>query len=239
MSKRGPGTDRFLAAVKLSKTYRQGGKPLQVLKSISLHVGAGEYLTIVGPSGAGKSTLLHVLGLLDRPSDGEVWFEGRNLSRLSGAKQAQLRNRYFGFVFQFFHLLPDFNAIENVLMPAMVGNGVLQWPGRRRAARRRAEELLDRVGLKERMRHRPTQLSGGECQRVAICRALINDPPVLLLDEPTGNLDSKTGAQILELVQELNVAEKQTVVMVTHDVHAAEAAGRVIHLHDGEIVKQP
>lgn len=228
-------TDRFLSAHKVTREYRQGEGMLKVLKGITLHVGRGEFLVIVGPSGAGKSTLLHILGLLDTPTRGAVWFEDANMTELSAAQQARLRNGLFGFVFQFFHLLPDFTALENVMLPAMVGTGTLAWPARKSGVRRRATEILERLGLKERLRHRPTQLSGGERQRVAICRALINAPPLLLLDEPTGNLDTKTGQDILDLVRDLNESEGQTIVMVTHEPAAARYAGRVIHMRDGQI----
>ena len=226
----------FLRARKLVKDYRQGKTRLRVLHGISMDVEQGEYLVVVGASGAGKSTLLHLLGLIDSPTRGEVWFEGKNLSRLSGLDQARLRNELFGFVFQFFHLLPDFNALENVMMPALVGAGMIQWTGRKRAARERAGELLDRLGLGGRLGHRPNQLSGGERQRVAVCRALMNQPRVLFLDEPTGNLDSKTGEQILQLIVDLNRDARQTVVMVTHDDTAAHDATRIIRIRDGRVV---
>ncbi len=226
----------FLAARDLVKEYVQGDEKLRVLRGVSLNVREGEFLVIVGASGAGKSTLLHLLGLLDSPTSGEVLFEGKSLTRLSGLQQARLRNTLFGFVFQFFHLLPDFNALENVMMPAYVRFRTLEWARRRREMRARAADLLARVGLKERLRHRPNQLSGGERQRVALCRALINQPRVLLLDEPTGNLDRKTGEQIHRLIHDINRAERQTVVMVTHDETAAQAAGRLIRIRDGELI---
>ena len=226
----------FLAAHDLVKEYVQGDEKLRVLRGVSLQVREGEFLVIVGASGAGKSTLLHLLGLLDSPTSGEVLFEGKSLTRLSGLQQARLRNTLFGFVFQFFHLLPDFTAAENVMMPAYVRFRTLEWARRRRETRARAESLLARVGLKERMRHRPNQLSGGERQRVALCRALINQPRVLLLDEPTGNLDRRTGEQIHQLIHELNRAERQTIVMVTHDEAAAQAAGRLVRIRDGELI---
>ncbi len=226
----------FLAARDLVKEYVQGDEKLRVLRGVSLNVREGEFLVIVGASGAGKSTLLHLLGLLDSPTSGEVQFEGKSLTRLSGLQQARLRNTLFGFVFQFFHLLPDFNALENVMMPAYVRFHALEWARRRREMRARAADLLSRVGLKGRLRHRPNQLSGGERQRVALCRALINQPRVLLLDEPTGNLDRKTGEQIHQLIHDINRAERQTVVMVTHDETAAQTAGRLIRIRDGELI---
>jgi lipoprotein-releasing system ATP-binding protein len=225
----------FLSARNLVKEYVQGDEKLRVLRGVSLEVREGEFLVIVGASGAGKSTLLHLLGLLDSPTAGEVLFEGKSLTRLSGLQQARLRNTLFGFVFQFFHLLPDFNAVENVMMPAFVRYRTLEWVRRRQEMRARAKDLLARVGLKERLRHRPNQLSGGERQRVALCRALINQPRVLLLDEPTGNLDRRTGEQIHQLIHDINRTERLTIVMVTHDETAAQAAGRLIRIRDGEL----
>jgi lipoprotein-releasing system ATP-binding protein len=222
---------------KIVKDYRQGETKLNVLRGISMDVREGEFLVIAGASGTGKSTLLHLLGLLDTPTSGEVLLEGKSLSRLSGLRQARLRNTLFGFVFQFFHLLPDFDALENVLMPALVRYRMVDWPAHRAESRARAEELLVRVGLGERVRHRPNQLSGGERQRVAICRALINRPRVLLLDEPTGNLDSRTGEQIHQLIHDLNSADRQTIVMVTHDENAAKRAGRILRIRDGELIR--
>jgi lipoprotein-releasing system ATP-binding protein len=226
----------FLSLRKIVKDYPQGDTKLRVLRGVSMDVREGEFLVIAGASGTGKSTLLHLLGLLDSPTSGEVLLEGKSLSRLSGLQQARLRNTLFGFVFQFFHLLPDFDALDNVLMPARVRYRTLEWPLRRAEARARAEELLKRVGLGERLRHRPNQLSGGERQRVAVCRALINRPRVLLLDEPTGNLDSRTGEQIHQLINDLNRADRQTIVMVTHDENAAKRAGRILRIRDGELV---
>ncbi len=226
----------FLAMRDIVKEYKQGQSRLRVLRGISLQVRQGEFLAIVGPSGAGKSTLLHVLGLLDSPTSGQVFFQGRDLSRVSGLEQARFRNRLFGFVFQFFHLLPDFSALDNVMMPALVRAGIIEWRKQRRAARQRAEQLLTQMGLKERITHRPSQLSGGERQRVAICRALMNEPRVLLLDEPTGNLDSRTGDKIYEFLKRLNREEGQTTVMVTHDESIARRAGRVLRIRDGELI---
>jgi len=226
----------YLVARNLVKDYRQGETRLRVLRGLSLEVAEAEFLVIVGASGAGKSTLLHLLGLLDSPTSGEVRFEGNPLTALSAFQQSRRRNRLFGFVFQFFHLLPDFTALENVLMPAIVGSGIFQWRTHKGEARNRAEALLTRVGLKARLGHRPSQLSGGERQRVAICRALINNPRVLLLDEPTGNLDSKTGEQVHELISDLNQSSAQTIVMVTHDESAAKRADRVVRIRDGTIV---
>jgi lipoprotein-releasing system ATP-binding protein len=227
----------FLSVRDLVKEYPQGETPLRVLRGVNLEVREGEFLVIVGSSGAGKSTLLHLMGLLDSPTSGAVFFGERDLTTLSEREQSRLRNSLFGFVFQFFHLLPDFTALENVLVPAMVGVGPFGWARRKKDTTARARDLLAQVGLTERVKHRPGQLSGGERQRVAICRALINKPRVLFLDEPTGNLDSKTGQEIQDLVEGLNRAERQTVVMVTHSDAAVKRASRVVRIHDGQIVK--
>ncbi|HUW58254.1 MAG TPA: ABC transporter ATP-binding protein [Planctomycetota bacterium] len=225
----------FLKAVDIHKSYRMGGAPLRVLRGASLAVGKGELLAIVGASGVGKSTFLHILGALDVPDKGKVLYDGRDIFSLSHARQDAIRNRTFGFVFQFYYLLPEFTALENVLMPAMVSRGVLAWLGARLRLRKKAEELLGRLGLGGRLRHRPGQLSGGEQQRVAIARALINDPPILLCDEPTGNLDEKTSEGIIDALMTLNRETGQTTVMVTHNRELAGRARRVVHLTDGHI----
>ena len=228
-------TDALLRADGLVKDYRIGRQRLRVLYGVSMSVKRGEVLSIVGPSGAGKSTLLHLLGMLDTPTEGRVLYGGTDLARLSPARQAHWRNRLFGFVFQFYHLLPDFTAWENVAMPALVGASVLGWWRARRQARRRALRALDLVGLGQRASHRPAQLSGGERQRVAIARALINEPEVLLCDEPTGNLDSDTGHRVLELLARVRDKTGCTMVLVTHDERVAAMGERVIHLVDGRI----
>jgi len=225
-----------LRAENLTKDYREGRSALRVLQDVSLVVEPGEVLAVVGASGAGKSTLLHLLGLLDTPTEGRVLYGDTDLNKLHSAAQADVRNRLFGFVFQFFHLFPDFDALENVVMPELVGTSWLRWLGRRRAARRRAAALLESLNLAPRARHRPNELSGGERQRVAIARALIREPEVLFLDEPTGNLDSKTGRQIMDLLLDLNRQRQQTIVMVTHDAELAKDAHRVMHIFDGRIV---
>lgn len=225
-----------LRATNLGKAYREAGGALRVLEAVSLEALPGEMLAIVGASGAGKSTLLHLLGLLDTPSEGKVFYGDRDLNRLSASARAHVRNRLFGFVFQFFHLFPDFTALENVMMPALVGESLGKWFGVKRRWRDRSRELLDRMGLLARERHRPGELSGGERQRIAIARALINDPETLFLDEPTGNLDSKTGAEIMDLILSLREEHNRTVVMVTHDAGLAASADRTLRLHDGRIV---
>ncbi|MEM9420863.1 MAG: ABC transporter ATP-binding protein [Planctomycetota bacterium] len=224
----------ILQATNLHKRYRMGSSDLHVLKGVDVELHPGEMLAILGRSGSGKSTLLHLLGGLDQPNDGTVLFNQQNLFRLSGGALDRYRNRHVGFVFQFYHLLPELSALENVTIGAMLGSTVLGWPGKKRQVRERAESLLERVGLKERMKHRPAKLSGGERQRVAIARALINEPDVLLADEPTGNLDVDTGGSILELFHELH-DEGQTMVLVTHDAKVAEAADRVVTLVNGQL----
>jgi len=227
--------DTLLRAENLVKDYRIGRYRLRVLHGVTTQVRRGELLSIVGPSGAGKSTLLHLLGMLDTPTEGRVLHGTTNLAALSEAERAYWRNRLFGFVFQFYHLLPDFTAWENVAMPALVGASVLGWWRARRQARRRALRALDLVGLGQRASHRPAQLSGGERQRVAIARALINEPEVLLCDEPTGNLDSDTGHRVLELLARVRDKTGCTMVLVTHDERVAAMGERVIHLVDGRI----
>jgi lipoprotein-releasing system ATP-binding protein len=225
----------FLAAVDIRKSYAMGSSRLEVLRGASVTVAKGELLAIVGASGVGKSTFLHIVGALDEPDSGEVFVDGESLFRLSRARQDAIRNRTFGFVFQFYYLLPEFTALENVLMPAMVGRGVFGWMAARSRLRRKATELLGRLGLGERLRHRPAQLSGGEQQRVAIARALINDPPILLCDEPTGNLDEKTSEGILCALWTLNRDAGLTTVIVTHNMDLARRAHRVVRMTEGRI----
>ena len=224
----------ILRARDIHKHYRLGSEDLHILRGVDLEVRPKEWLAILGKSGSGKSTLLHILGGLDRPDRGEVHYEGRNVFTLGGSKLDFYRNRNVGFVFQFYHLLPELTALENVLISAQITRGIFAWPAARAAVRRRATELLDLVGLTHRMKHRPAKLSGGERQRVAIARALINDPAVLLADEPTGNLDAETGATILELFRNLHRAG-QTMVLVTHDNTVAAAADRQVRLERGQL----
>jgi lipoprotein-releasing system ATP-binding protein len=188
----------------------------------------------MGASGSGKSTLLHLMGALDVPDAGTVKFEGRDVFAGGSRERDRLRNAVFGFVFQFYHLLPELNVLENVLLPCMVGTSIFGWPSRRGELRRQAAAMLERIGLSERLSHRPNELSGGERQRVAIARALANRPQVLLADEPTGNLDAVTGREILSVLKSLN-QEGQTIVMVTHDPLVAASAHRIVSLVDGRI----
>ncbi|MEM7627498.1 MAG: ABC transporter ATP-binding protein [Planctomycetota bacterium] len=231
-------SEPILEARGLNKHYRMGSSDLHVLRGVDVELAPGEMLAILGRSGSGKSTLLHLLGGLDRPDSGTVDFNGQNLFRLAGGKLDRYRNRHVGFVFQFYHLLPELSALENVTIGAMLGRSVLGWPGVKKKVSERAKTLLERVGLAERMKHRPAKLSGGERQRVAIARALINEPDVLLADEPTGNLDIETGGSILELFHELH-DEGQTMVLVTHDEKVANAADRVVTLERGKLVREP
>jgi lipoprotein-releasing system ATP-binding protein len=225
----------ILKAVDINKSYTVGRSPLHVLRGASLSVKLGELLAIVGASGVGKSTFLHILGALDRPDRGQVFYDGQDVFALRASRQDALRNRTFGFVFQFYYLLPEFTALENVLMPAMVSRGVLGWLSTRAQKRRKAREILGSLGLGERLAHRPNQMSGGEQQRVAIGRALINDPPVLLCDEPTGNLDEKTSEGIIDTLWRLNRETRQTTIIVTHNLDLAFRADRVVHLTDGHV----
>ncbi|HBZ56238.1 MAG TPA: macrolide ABC transporter ATP-binding protein [Syntrophobacteraceae bacterium] len=216
------------------KTYQLGEIQLQVLKDISLGIGRGEFVALMGTSGSGKTTLMNILGCLDRPTSGQYYFDGSDVANLTPDKQAQLRNEKLGFVFQNFNLLPRTSALDNVIMPLTYSGDHLSDGD----ARRRATELLQRVGLGERLDHEPSQLSGGQQQRVAIARALVNRPQLLFADEPTGNLDSHTSEEVLEIFQRLNQDEGVTIVLVTHDEEVARCAKRVIRIHDGAIVAE-
>ena len=226
----------LLVANGLSKTYRLGRVDVPVLQGTTLRIGEGEWVAVLGASGSGKSTLLHLLGDLDQPDvpGGDVLFEDRPLSARSRKARNHYRNRSIGFVFQFYHLLPELTVLENTLLPALIGLHRWQYYRQISAIRQRATELLQPFGIGHRLLHRPRELSGGERQRVAIARALMNGPRVLLADEPTGNLDEKTGAGILDLIAEQH-RNGLTIVMVTHDPAIAERADRVVHLHDGRI----
>jgi len=223
-----------LEATGIHKTYQLGKVPLRVLRGADIQVRQGEMLAVTGASGCGKSTLLHILGSLDSPDRGSVLFNSSDVFKLPPRRRDAVRNRDVGFVFQFYHLLPELNVLENVLMPMMVGTALLAWPRRRGEAVHRAEQILAQVGLSERILHRPNELSGGERQRVAIARAMVNQPRFLLADEPTGNLDAKMGQGILDCLRSLNAAG-QTIVIVTHDPGIAASADRRVHLVDGRI----
>ena len=217
----------------IHKTYHLGEVDLPVLKGVSLNVRHGELVALMGASGSGKSTLMNILGCLDHPTSGEYWLDGRETSRLTAQEQARLRNRMVGFVFQNYNLLPRTTALENVLMPLTYTKENLT----EHQMRQRATELLQKVGLGDRTDHQPSQLSGGEQQRVAIARSLVNRPRVLFADEPTGNLDSHTSEEILQMFQQLNSAEGITLILVTHDPNVAQHAQRMIRIKDGLIEK--
>jgi ABC-type lipoprotein export system ATPase subunit len=216
----------------ITKTYHLGEIDVPVLKGVSLAIERGELVALMGASGSGKTTLMNILGCLDRPSSGEYWLDGEEISQLSADGRAMVRNRKIGFVFQSFNLLPRTTGLDNVVMPLSYTAQNLS----NAECRRRGTALLQRVGLGERLHHEPSQLSGGQQQRVAIARALVNHPPVLLADEPTGNLDSRTSQEILEMFQKLNAEEGITIILVTHDASVAEHAKRVIRIHDGLIL---
>ncbi len=224
----------LLQANDLHKTYRLDMVEVPVLKGVDLQVREGEFLTIVGASGSGKSTLLHLLGALDRPDQGSVIFGQRDIFAAPSVYRDDLRNRSFGFVFQFYHLLPELTVLENVTMPVLIGSTVSDWLGQATKVEDRARDILARLGLDHRVFHLPSQLSGGERQRVAIARAIINSPVILFADEPTGNLDAATGKQIFKILLELN-RSGQTVIMVTHDTDLANQTHRIVKLHDGKI----
>jgi lipoprotein-releasing system ATP-binding protein len=227
--------DVHIACRGLFKSYRKGQFGIPVLQGIDLEVRKGEFVAVIGPSGCGKSTLLHLLGTLDRPDAGEVQFEGRRIDNLPAAACDLLRNRHFGMIFQFYHLLPELTTLENILAPALIAESTLTYWRRRGAHRRRAFELMEMLGLSHRAKHKPRELSGGEMQRAAIGRALLSRPKVLLADEPTGNLDRASGEQILQTLVELNRREGLTIVMVTHDGWIAGQADRTVRLAEGRI----
>src|SRR5438552_14947502 len=221
--------DVLLSARAVHKTYWLGKRSLEVLRGVDVELRRGDFLALRGASGAGKSTLLHLLGGLDNPSQGEIWLAGRNLALLSSHELARLRNEEVGFIFQAYYLLPELDALENVCLPARMA----RTPAPQAEARGR--ELLARVGLKERMEHKPYELSGGEQQRVAIARALINEPDLILADEPTGNLDSRTGQEIIELLCSIRAEKQTTLIMATHDAKVAARAPKIVELVDGAI----
>jgi len=245
----------------IQKTYTMGADTIQVLRGINFSMDEGEFVAVMGASGSGKSTMLHIAGALDRPNpisivplfpfgniivhnprnkyapaqSGEVYFRGKQLSRMSRGERHRLRNHEFGFVFQFYHLLPELNVLENVLLPAMIGAPLYMALFGARPRKAEAMRLIEAFGLTHRIKHRPAQLSGGERQRVAIARALINQPALLLADEPTGNLDAKTGRAILDVLIGLHREKKQTLLLVTHDPAVAKLADRTVHLVEGRI----
>ncbi|MFZ1937446.1 MAG: ABC transporter ATP-binding protein [Thermoguttaceae bacterium] len=224
-----------LRAINLYKSYRKAAVKVPVLRGVSFKVRAGELLAIVGQSGSGKSTLLHLLGTLDAPDKGEVHYAGQRIDDLPARGRDHLRNRRFGMIFQFYHLLPELTTLENVLSPLMIAHGAWSYFRHRSEHRARAEQLLEMVGLSHRLKHRPRELSGGEMQRAAIARALIAQPDLLLADEPTGNLDQATGRDIIQILRTLNRQQNLTIVMVTHDRAIADQADRIVRLAGGRI----
>lgn len=212
------------------KIYKRGDTAVHALDGVTLQIENGEFVAIVGPSGSGKSTMMNILGCLDTPSEGTYIFEGKDISKLNDDQLAVIRNRHIGFVFQSFNLLPKLDAVENVELP-------LTYAGKKGSVRReRAVEMLNAVGLGNRIHHKPSELSGGQQQRVAIARALSTDPPIILADEPTGNLDTKSGREIIEILKELHLSGK-TIILITHDINVANQAERNVHIQDGKIVK--
>ncbi len=225
----------LLSAVNVHKSYGKNAAKVEVLRGLNLDVAEGEFVSVLGASGSGKSTMLHLLGTLDRPDQGEILLEGERIDNGPSETRDRLRNRTFGFIFQFYHLLPELNALENVLMPQMIAPSFWSWLVQGRGLKKRGRALLERVGLGHRWRHRPRELSGGEMQRAAIARALINRPRVLLADEPTGNLDAATGAHIIALLRDLNRSDGLTIIMVTHNLDIVADTDRVVRLVEGHV----
>ncbi|MDR0611182.1 MAG: ABC transporter ATP-binding protein [Planctomycetaceae bacterium] len=228
--------NELLRTENLTKSYYRKKLKIPVLRGVNLTVRVGEFVSVIGQSGSGKSTLLHLLGTLDNPESGTVYFEGQRIDNLPIVRRDYLRNRSIGFIFQFYHLLPELTTLENVLSPLMIREGIGGYFFRRGLYLEKAKVLLEKVGLSHRLKHKPCELSGGEMQRAAIARALISEPKILLADEPTGNLDSTSAAEIMELLQHLNKEQKLTIVMVTHDNTIANTADRIVRMVDGVIV---
>jgi lipoprotein-releasing system ATP-binding protein len=225
----------ILRAQNVRKSFRMGDSVVEVLKGVDLAVRGGEFLAIEGKSGSGKSTLMHLLGALDFIDAGSIHYEEKEFGHLGSAERSHLRNTQFGFVFQFYHLLPELTVLENTMLAPMIEHSWFSFRSRRKEIRAKAEELLGTIGLSHRLKHRPAHLSGGERQRVAIARALMNEPKVLFADEPTGNLDAETGRQIMDVLERLHRERGQTVLMVTHDRALAREADRVLLLKDGRL----
>ncbi|HEV7301244.1 MAG TPA: ABC transporter ATP-binding protein [Tepidisphaeraceae bacterium] len=227
--------DAFLRARNLTKSFQMGDSRVTVLKNADISIKPGEFIAIEGRSGSGKSTLLHLLGALDSVDQGTIEFEGQDIARMPGEQRSRLRNTQFGFVFQFYHLLPELNVLQNAMLSPMIEHSWFSFSSKRKTIETRATELLTSLGMSHRLKHRPNQLSGGERQRVAIARALMNSPRVLFADEPTGNLDAETGRQIMDVLEGLHREQNQTIVMVTHDRALARTADRVLVLKDGAL----
>jgi lipoprotein-releasing system ATP-binding protein len=227
--------NNLISSKNLKKWYYDGPSKLEVLHNINLDINKGEFISIIGPSGAGKSTLIHLLGGLDTPSEGAIFFKDKNLSRLNDRKKSLLRNKNVGFVFQFYNLLPGFSALENVMLPGLIKTTLWNFTGRKKI-KIRAKKLLEDMGLGQRLAHKPNQLSGGEQQRVAFARALINSPEIIFADEPTGNLDEENSNIIIKLLKDLHQKNNCTLITVTHNENIAGKANRIVRLKDGKIV---
>jgi len=225
----------LLSAINLQKAYVKFANRIEVLRGLEIDVAEGEFLSVIGNSGSGKSTMLHLLGTLDQPDEGTIHLEGRRIDNLPSQERDELRNRTFGFIFQFYHLLPELSVLENVLAPAMIQHSVWSWWWNSGELHEAALAMIERVGLSHRLTHRPQELSGGEMQRAAIARALINRPRILLADEPTGNLDAANGQHVMQLLRSLNEHDGLTIVMVTHNLELVRDTDRVVRLIDGRV----
>lgn len=225
----------LMSARNLHKTYRKNAISTPVLKGVDVDILEGEFMSVVGASGSGKSTLMHLLGTLDNPDQGEIYFRGKRIDNLDATRRDHLRNHEFGFIFQFYHLLPELTALENVMIPLMIRNSPLSWLTGGSKAKKRAKDLMERVGLGHRLHHLPRELSGGEMQRTAIARALIGEPVLLYADEPTGNLDEETGNGIVRLLRDLNERDRVTIIMVTHNMEIASGTHRTVKLVAGHV----
>ena len=229
------GDEYVLSCNDLRKSYRKANVEIPVLRGVDLSIREGEFTAVIGQSGSGKSTMLHLLATLDRPDRGEIYLRGQRIDNLAPRRRDELRNHQISMVFQFYHLLPELTTVENVLLPSMISHSAWSYWAKKREFRRRATELLETVGLGHRLKHRPRELSGGEMQRVAIARSLMQDPKILLADEPTGNLDQKTGREIMAILRNLNQNQGLTIVMVTHDQSVAEQSDTVFRMSEGRI----
>jgi lipoprotein-releasing system ATP-binding protein len=229
----------MLVARNIQKTYKRNADLVKVLQGVDLEVRDREFVSIVGASGSGKSTLMHLLGTLDKPDAGTISLDGKRIDNLGSRERDRLRNSTFGFIFQFYHLLPELTTLANVMMPALVGSTFMNWWGTRKEAKRRATEVLERVGLKHRLKHKPRELSGGEMQRCAIARALVSGPRVLFADEPTGNLDTVSGEEIVKLLRSMNREQGVTILMVTHNLELVRHTDRVVRMVGGKLSDQP
>jgi lipoprotein-releasing system ATP-binding protein len=227
----------ILRAQAVRRVFKMGEESLTILKSVDLTLLAGDFVAIEGRSGSGKSTLLHILGALDAADSGSIEYQGADIAMMTGNQRSQLRNTQFGFVFQFYHLLPEFNVLENAMLASMIEHSWFSFRSKSEDLRERAVDILSQLGMEHRLKHKPNQLSGGERQRVAIARALMNSPKVLFADEPTGNLDYETGRQIMGVLNKLHREKGQTIVMVTHDRSLAVEADRVLILRNGKLEK--